>query len=247
MSSTAVAFVPLKEAVVAHTDTCSGKVIRVLFRAEETGFSVLAVEGEHRERQVIKGICPPVGDGIVVAANGRWIDDRKFGRQLEADLIRVIEPTTADGILAFLSSGLIDGIGPELARRIVEQFGDKTIEVLEGESVRLSEVRGIGAKRLAGGPAVKSFREMPTASTTLARCGCAKASAGKATVGSRASKASKATAPIADLPVPASPITRTIRLDSSLRSTSDSSSARGKGRLVPICRRARRATTAEYS
>ena len=149
MSSIAVAFVPLKEAVVAHTDTCSGKVIRVLFRAEETGFSVLAVEGEHRERQVIKGICPPVGDGIVVAANGRWIDDRKFGRQLEADLIRVIEPTTADGILAFLSSGLIDGIGPELARRIVEQFGDKTIEVLEGESVRLSEVRGIGAKRLA--------------------------------------------------------------------------------------------------
>ena len=144
----ATAFASLKEAVVAHTDTCSGKVIRVIFRSPDTGFSVLAIEGDRRDKQVVKGTCPNVKEGMSVAADGHWIEDKVYGRQMQATLIRVIEPTTREGIVAFLSSGLIYGVGPELAGRIVDHFGEKTIQVLDTESARLGEVKGIGAKRL---------------------------------------------------------------------------------------------------
>jgi exodeoxyribonuclease V alpha subunit len=149
MSSAALAFAPLRDAVVSHQDTFSGKVIRVIFRSEATGFSVVSVEGEDNERRVIKGTCPPVGEGICIAADGRWIDDAKFGRQLDASLIRIIEPTGKNGVIAYLASGVIFGIGPALARRIVDVFGEKTVSILDTESARLREVPGIGAKKLA--------------------------------------------------------------------------------------------------
>lgn len=149
MPPAALAFSPLKDAVVSHQDTFSGKVIRVIFRSEATGFSVVTVEGEDHERRVVKGTCPPLGEGICIAADGRWVDDKQYGRQLDASLIRVIEPTGKDGVIAYLSSGVIFGIGPALARRIVDVFGEKTVSILDTESARLREVPGIGAKKLA--------------------------------------------------------------------------------------------------
>jgi len=143
------AFSSLKDSVVSHQDTFSGKIIRVIFRAEATGFSVMSVEGDDHERRVVKGTCPPVGEGICIAADGRWIEDKNYGRQLDASLIRVIEPTGIDGIVAYLSSGVIFGLGPALARRIVNVFGEKTVSILDGESARLREVTGIGEKKLA--------------------------------------------------------------------------------------------------
>lgn len=149
MSSAVLDFSPLKDRVVSHQDTFSGTVIRVIFRSEATGFSVVSVEGEDHERRVIKGTCPPVGEGICIAADGRWTNDKQYGRQLDASLIRVIEPTGKDGVAAYLSSGIIFGIGPALARRIVEVFGEKTVSILDTESARLREVAGIGEKKLA--------------------------------------------------------------------------------------------------
>ena len=148
MSSTALAFAPLRDAVATHTDTFSGKVLRVIFRQDDTGFSVLAVENDRRHKEVVKGICPPVKEGMNVAADGKWTEDKRFGRQMHASLIRIIEPTTEAGVIAFLASGVIHGVGPELAQRIVARFGDKTMQVLDTEGARLSEVSGIGPKRM---------------------------------------------------------------------------------------------------
>jgi exodeoxyribonuclease V alpha subunit len=85
--------------------------------------------------------------GERVRAVGKWKQDRRFGRQFEADRISALPPDSAEGIVRFLASGLIDGIGPAYAERIVAAFGKDTFRVIEEESQRLEEVAGIGKSR----------------------------------------------------------------------------------------------------
>ena len=78
---------------------------------------------------------------------GRWIQDREFGLQFKAEILTCTAPTTKEGIEKYLSSGMVKGIGPVYARKLVEKFGEKVFGIIEQESARLEDVDGIGPKR----------------------------------------------------------------------------------------------------
>lgn len=124
-----------------------GSVHAILFHNEENGYTIMQVRDARGETATVRGRIPAVVEGEQIRATGQWKNDRRFGRQLEADRIHALPPETPDGIRRFLASGFIDGIGPTYASRIVEAFGIDTFRVIDGESQRLEEVSGIGKAR----------------------------------------------------------------------------------------------------
>ncbi|MCP3960388.1 MAG: ATP-dependent RecD-like DNA helicase [bacterium] len=128
------------------TTTLEGAVERVLHRNEDTGWGVLLfdLEGPGRIRAV--GTFPGVRPGEVLRLAGEWVEHPKFGRQFRAASFHPVEPASLEGIERYLAS-FVDGIGSDLARKIVEQFGAETLGVLAEEPNRMTEIRGIGKKR----------------------------------------------------------------------------------------------------
>jgi exodeoxyribonuclease V alpha subunit len=130
--------------------TLAGEVQRVTFENEETGFRVIKVlEGRHREPVVVVGVFGAVGPGNQVRATGSYVEDPKHGRQFRVDSLMVVAPETLEGIERYLGSGVIPGLGPGFAKRIVETFGTSTLDVLDREPARLAQVPGLKGKRLA--------------------------------------------------------------------------------------------------
>ena len=137
-------------------DTIDGTVVGIVFRNDETGYSVLRVAGGDdgsfrlkRPECVVVGNCGAVWEGEELHAVGEWVTDKVHGRQFRAREIACATPRSVVGIERYLASGLIKGIGPEYAKRIVARFGEETIEILDHRSERLCEVPGIGNARLA--------------------------------------------------------------------------------------------------
>jgi exodeoxyribonuclease V alpha subunit len=129
-------------------ETLSGTVERVTFHSEENGFCVLRVKTKGlRDLATVVGHAPAVSAGEFVDASGQWIVDRDHGRQFKCDSLRVVAPSTPEGIEKYLASGVIKGIGPHFAARLVARFGERVFEVIEGEPGRLREVEGIGPTR----------------------------------------------------------------------------------------------------
>ena len=129
-------------------DGLSGLVERVTFRSEETGFSVLKVKVKGRRDLVpVVGTVAAVAPGEWITAEGRWERNRDHGMQLRATSIRCQAPTSLEGIEKYLGSGLIKGIGPVYAKKLVEKFGEKVFDIIENSSARLQEVEGIGSGR----------------------------------------------------------------------------------------------------
>ena len=136
-------------------ETIDGTVTGIVFRNDETGYSVLRVsgggEGAFRlngSESVVVGTCGAVWEGEDLHAVGEWVTDKVHGRQFKAKEITCATPRSVAGIERYLASGLIKGIGPEYAKRIVARFGEETVEVLDHHSGRLREVPGIGETRL---------------------------------------------------------------------------------------------------
>lgn len=124
-----------------------GSVHAIVFHNEENGYTIMQVKEATGGTVTVRGRIPAVVEGEQIRATGRWKDDRRFGRQLEADHITALPPDSPGGIRRFLASGFIDGIGPTYAKRIVETFGTDTFRIIEEESQRLQEVAGIGKTR----------------------------------------------------------------------------------------------------
>jgi len=132
----------------APADGLSGLVERVTFRSEDTGFSVLKVKVKGRRDLVpVVGTVAAVTPGEWITAEGRWERNRDHGMQLRATSIRCQAPTSLEGIEKYLGSGLIKGIGPVYAKKLVEKFGEKVFDIIENSSARLQEVEGIGSGR----------------------------------------------------------------------------------------------------
>ena len=129
-------------------DSLSGLIERVAFFNEENGFAVLRVKaGGHREQVTVVGSLPSVSAGEWVTAEGRWVRDREFGLQFRAEMLASTAPTTREGIEKYLGSGMVKGIGPVYARKLVAAFGERIFDTIEQESARLEDVEGIGPKR----------------------------------------------------------------------------------------------------
>ncbi|HTL59660.1 MAG TPA: ATP-dependent RecD-like DNA helicase [Candidatus Limnocylindrales bacterium] len=121
---------------------------RVTFFNEENGFAVLKVKIRGRRDLVtVIGSVPSANPGEWLTAEGRWVQDREFGQQFRAELLRSSAPTTREGIEKYLGSGMVRGIGPVYAAKLVEKFGGGIFDIIENYSARLEEVDGIGPER----------------------------------------------------------------------------------------------------
>ena len=128
--------------------TLNGNVERVTFHNEETGFAVLKIQVSGRKTLItVVGQIPNIVPGESITATGEWIQDRAHGRQFKAASLRSHPPDSIEGIQKFLGSGLIKGIGPVYAGKLVQHFGKEIFDVIERESARLQEVEGIGRTR----------------------------------------------------------------------------------------------------
>ncbi len=123
-----------------------GTVEGVVFFNEETGFTVLEVSVEE-ELVTVAGITEGVAEGEEISVEGWYESHPKYGQQFRAQVVHRTLPTTANAIYKYLASRAIKGVGPALARRLVNTFGDQTLEVMEKEPHRLSEVRGISPEK----------------------------------------------------------------------------------------------------
>ncbi|MDZ4857957.1 MAG: ATP-dependent RecD-like DNA helicase [Candidatus Hydrogenedentes bacterium] len=125
-----------------------GTVERIVFESRDTGFVVARLQQDGMPGLVtFVGTGLPFSPGETVRLWGRWIEDQRFGRQLRVERFETIRPATADAIEKYLGSGLIDGIGPHFAKKLVAAFGIDTLRVIDEEPEKLRRVTGIGAKR----------------------------------------------------------------------------------------------------
>ena len=125
-----------------------GEVVRVTYENEETGFRVLRVTVDGRpQADTWVGVFPSAPPGTRVRATGRYEKDPRHGEQLKVETLLTVVPSTLDGLERYLGSGMVPGIGPAYAKRIVEAFGLATLEVLDRAPERLAEVAGLGSRR----------------------------------------------------------------------------------------------------
>jgi exodeoxyribonuclease V alpha subunit len=130
-------------------ETLSGVIERITFHNPENGFAVLRVQADGRRGLVtVVGHLASAEVGEYVEAEGVWAEDRDHGRQFRASALRTTPPQTVAGIEKYLGSGLVKGIGPHFARRIVEVFGDRALVIIDESPAFLSEVKGIGPRRV---------------------------------------------------------------------------------------------------
>jgi exodeoxyribonuclease V alpha subunit len=125
-----------------------GEVVRVTYESEKTGWRVLrvAVTGK-ADPEAWVGVFQAAPPGTRVRATGQYVKDPKHGEQLKVESLITVAPSTLDGIERYLGSGMVPGIGPAYAKRIVEAFGEQTLAVLDRSPERLAEVPGLGPKR----------------------------------------------------------------------------------------------------
>ncbi len=129
-------------------DRLEGSIERVTFFSEENGFCVLQVKVRgQRDLATVVGSAPIVNSGEWLSAEGAWVIDKNHGRQFKADQLRCIPPSTAEGIEKYLASGMVKGIGPVYARKLVQKFGVEIFEIIEEHPACLEAVEGIGPGR----------------------------------------------------------------------------------------------------
>ena len=153
------------EAAAPPREQLGGLVERVTFHNADSGFCVLRVKLRgQRDLVTLIGQAPLVAAGEAVQASGTWVNDRDHGLQFRADFLRISAPTTTEGIEKYLGSGMIRGIGPAYASKLVAAFGADVFDIIEQAPERLREIAGIGpgrsARIVAGWDEQKVVREI---------------------------------------------------------------------------------------
>ena len=129
-------------------EALAGLVERVTFHNAENGFCVLRVKVRgQRDLVTVVGHAAMISAGEFVQMSGRWFNDHTHGLQFKAEFLKASPPTTVEGIERYLGSGMIRGIGPVYAKKLVKAFGEAVFDLIEQEPHRLREVTGIGPKR----------------------------------------------------------------------------------------------------
>lgn len=130
-------------------ESLQGSIERITFHSEQTGFCVLRTNvKKHRDLVTVIGNAASISAGEFIECEGNWINDKKHGLQFKATKIKVIQPSTIEGIEKYLGSGMVKGIGPHFAKKLVKKFGEHVFDVIESESEKLLTLEGIGKKRL---------------------------------------------------------------------------------------------------
>src|ERR1700688_4217260 len=129
-------------------EVLAGLVERVTFHNAENGFCVLRAKARgHRELVTVVGHAAIISAGEWITASGEWTNDRTHGQQFKARFLKTSAPSSIEGIEKYLGSGMIRGIGPVYAKKMVKAFGEAVFDVIEAEPGRMREVDGIGPVR----------------------------------------------------------------------------------------------------
>lgn len=137
-------------------EALNGIVESIVFKSSDTGYTVI----KFRENNIIHtavGVLPHVKEGQNLKITGSWVNHSQFGKQFKVEECEEILPTSKDGIEKYLSSGIIQGIGPVTAKKIVNKFGEDALNILDNNIERLKEIEGIGKKKLE--TIIESYRE----------------------------------------------------------------------------------------
>lgn len=124
-----------------------GTVEGIVFKNENNGYVVAHIK-DKKKKITITGFIPYISEGQNLKIQGEWFNHPQFGEQFKVSLCEEIVPTSLEGIEKYLSSGIISGIGPVTAKKIVEHFGEETLEILDENIERLKEIDGIGIKKI---------------------------------------------------------------------------------------------------
>ncbi|MEZ0370152.1 MAG: helix-hairpin-helix domain-containing protein, partial [Candidatus Sericytochromatia bacterium] len=132
----------------AREELLEGIVDRVTFQSEETGYTVLQLQtAKSQDLTTVVGELPPMYAGESVRVRGLWLNHPKYGYQFKVQACEKLLPATVTGLQKYLASGLIRGVGPITAKRMVKAFGTEIIDIIENEPDRLLEVPLIGPRK----------------------------------------------------------------------------------------------------
>jgi len=126
----------------------SGNIERITYHNQDNGFCVLRLKVKsHKDLVTVTGSSPTLSVGEYIKCSGIWHNDRNYGKQFKADFLKALPPDTIEGIEKYLGSGLIKGIGPHFAKKLVTAFGNKVFDVIEQKPELLSTLEGVGTFR----------------------------------------------------------------------------------------------------
>lgn len=125
----------------------SGTVEGIIYRNDDNGYCVFDISTDANELVTVKGIVPTIGEGDLITVYGKWTHDAKYGRQFSAEQYKIDVPSDSASALRYLSSRAIKGIGPKLAKKIIEKFGDQTFDIIENHPDWLAEIKGISKSK----------------------------------------------------------------------------------------------------
>ena len=123
-----------------------GIVENIVFQNKENGYTVADIDS-NGELITLVGKMPTLKEGQNIEAEGEFVRTQKWGEQFSVSHFEIEEPSSLEGIKKYLASGLVKGVGPVTAEAIVNRFGEKTLEIIEYNPQRLTEVRGISEAR----------------------------------------------------------------------------------------------------
>ena len=126
--------------------TIKGMIQEVIYRNDENNYTVVLVE-MNGEFITATGRFPIINEGEWVELNGKFVLNQKYGEQFAVDSVKICPPNTCEGIIRYLSSGLIPGVGPVTAANIVNKFGEATLDIIRYNPERLSEVRNVSRRK----------------------------------------------------------------------------------------------------
>ena len=139
---------PLNMKEASDSEVIRGTVDRVTFRNPSNGYSVLQVSLDDQEERITAvGVCPHIKAGSHVIMSGTYVAHPKFGKQFTIQTSSETPPSTSAGIERYLSSGLITGVGKRTAKRIVDEFGSDSLEIIRSDPSRVAALAGVGKKR----------------------------------------------------------------------------------------------------
>src|SRR5260221_13440994 len=157
-----------------------GVVERITYYSDETGYTVIRLRptparfseiGSQAPRRTdmqglltVVGTLPELQPGESVRLTGSWTSHREHGRQFRAESVEQMVPSTLEGLRRYLGSGLIKGVGPVTAKKIVDHYGLKTMDILESDATRMADVPGVGRHRAtliaAGWPKKRTIKRV---------------------------------------------------------------------------------------
>ncbi|WP_455544331.1 SF1B family DNA helicase RecD2 [Intestinibacter sp.] len=124
-----------------------GMISDIVFKNEQNGYTIAYLANEDEEVTIV-GCMPTLSVGESIEVEGKWVTHKTYGSQFEVTSFMPVTPSSLEGIYAYLSSGMIHGIGEKMASRIIKKFGVDTLDVIQNTPERLKEVEGIGAKKI---------------------------------------------------------------------------------------------------